>query len=166
MFTSCLRKLPTGKYISSPTALPFLKNSAVPVVPTRCVWYIDTTPGHDWLMGPVNELVQAAIAAGGIDATPIGRLAPFIEQMGTQPPAPGNAGYRKEFWWEREWRHAGAFALPERVIVLCPEAEFPVFRQAVGNQQGRMASFIDPRWGLEQIISRLTGYGSNDSDIL
>ena len=41
------------------------------------VWYIDITPGHDWLMGPVNELVQAAIAAGGIDATPIGRLIPF-----------------------------------------------------------------------------------------
>lgn len=27
-------------------------------------------------------------------------VAPFIEQMG-----PTTAGGRKEFWWEREWRH-------------------------------------------------------------
>ncbi len=130
------------------------------------MWYIDITPSHDWLMGPINELVDTAMAAGGIEETSISRLAPFFEQMGTQPPAGGNAGNRKEFWWEREWRHVGAFALPERVTVLCPEAEFPVFRHAVGIQQGRSASFIDPRWGLEQITSRLSGYGPEDSDIL
>jgi hypothetical protein len=41
------------------------------------VWYIDITPGHDWLTKPVDELVDEAIAGNGLDAHPIGRLAPF-----------------------------------------------------------------------------------------
>jgi hypothetical protein len=65
------------------------------------VWYIDITPGHDWLMGPINQMIDAAIENGGLDGSPIARLTPHIEQMGTQQ---GPGGYRKEFWWEREWR--------------------------------------------------------------
>lgn len=131
------------------------------------VWYIDITPGHDWLMGPINQLVDQALAAGGLDGNPIARLAPYIEQMGTHRDLAGNLNYRKEFWWEREWRRAGNFALPDHIIVLCPENEFPEFRQAVHDQPGfGTASFVDPRWGLEQIISRLSGYDAEDSDIL
>jgi len=131
------------------------------------VWYIDITPGHDWLMGPINELVNLAIATGGLDAAPIGKLTPFIEQMGTHRDAAGAIIYRKEFWWEREWRHVGNFGLPDHVIVLCPETEFAEFRQAVEDHPlFGTGSFVDPRWGLERIISRLSGYGAEDSDIL
>jgi hypothetical protein len=39
-------------------------------------------------------------------------LTPFIEQMG-----PTTNG-RKEFWWEREWRHVGHFRFePEHIVV-------------------------------------------------
>jgi hypothetical protein len=133
------------------------------------VWYVDITPGHDWLMGPVNGLLSEAIAANELDTAPIGKLAPFIEQMGTQPGTPGNPGYRKEFWWEREWRHVRTFRLPEHVIVLCPEDQFDDFGAVVddpGNLFLGTAKFVDPRWGLEQIISRLSGYRPQDSDIL
>ena len=67
---------------------------------------------------------------------------------------------RKEFWWEREWRHVGAFELPAHIIVLCPECELAAFCEAVDQQPGRSAAFIDARWGLEQIISRLAGYSA------
>jgi len=76
------------------------------------VWYLDITPGHDWLTGPIQELrdqaVQAATPPGGaveaelLAAAPILRLTPFIEQMG-----PTRDGGHKEFWWEREWRRVG-----------------------------------------------------------
>jgi len=131
------------------------------------VWYIDITPGHDWLMGPVNQLLDQAIASMDLAQTPIARLAPLIEQMGTRRNADGTLAYRKEFWWEREWRRAGNLGLPDRIIVLCPEVEFAEFQEAVaahplfGN-----ATFVEPRWGLEQIISRLAGFDAEDSDIL
>jgi hypothetical protein len=130
------------------------------------VWYVDITRGHDWLMQPVNDMIEAALDKGGIDAAPIGRLAPFIEQMGTQFGGGGNVIYRKEFWWEREWRRVGNFVLPGHVIVLCPEAEFAAFGTALGEQPGHTACFIDPHWGLEQIISRSAEYVAADSDIL
>jgi hypothetical protein len=131
------------------------------------VWYIDITPGHDWLMGPINQLIEQALEAGGLDGNPIARLAPYIEQMGTHRDFAGNVIYRKEFWWEREWRRVGNFALPSNVIVLCPEAEFSEFRELIEDVPlSGAASFLDPHWGLEQIISRLTGYDAEDSDIL
>jgi len=131
------------------------------------VWYIDITPGHDWLIGPINELVNQAAATGSFDIHPIARLAPHIEQMGTHTDMAGRLIYRKEFWWEREWRRAGNFGLPDHIIVLCPEGEFPEFQKAVDDQFLPVtASFVDPHWGLEQIISRLAGYKADDSDIL
>jgi hypothetical protein len=117
-------------------------------------------------MNPINDLIGQAIAAGSFDGSPISRLAPYIEQMGTRLDA-GAQSYRKEFWWEREWRRAGNVTLPNRVIVLCPEAEFAVFQQILDDHPlNGDAAFVDPRWGLEQIISRLSGYVADESDIL
>lgn len=120
------------------------------------VWYVDITPGHTWLMGPVNTLIDEAIASGHFDESSIASLAPFIEQMGTQL---GAGGYRKEFWWEREWRRCGDYLLPARVIVMCPEDEIPHFYQFIEHLEfAPRAEFIDPRWGLEQIISSLARF--------
>jgi hypothetical protein len=94
------------------------------------VWYLDITPGHDWLTGPIKELVAEAVS----NATPSGskepegfqlaeqpilRLTPFIEQMGP------TRERRKEFWWEREWRHVGdlRFATDDIVVVFAPVGE-------------------------------------------
>jgi hypothetical protein len=85
---------------------------------------------------------------------------PFIEQMGTFP-----GGSRKEFWWEREWRRVGHYALPDRVIGLCPESEIDDFRRSTANRVTEYA-FIDPRWGLERIIAHLAGFDEADVEIL
>jgi hypothetical protein len=131
------------------------------------VWYVDITPGHDWLTGPIDELVDATIATGDFDAYQISKLAPFIEQMGTRRDQQGNLKYRKEFWWEREWRHVGTMSLPDHVIVLCPEAEMADFKTKVDEwNSGYTATYVDPMWGLEQIVSRLAGYAAADSDML
>lgn len=84
--------------------------------------------GHEWLIKPVNKLIEQALKElkaqrddGDGDLVfgdyPVAKLTPFIEQMGTGP------GFRKEFWWEREWRHLGHYELPPRVIVIAPESE-------------------------------------------
>jgi hypothetical protein len=89
------------------------------------VWYTDITPGHDWLMNSVNQLIDSALdhlqqlRAGGDAVTTFGqyaiaKLTPFIEQMGSGP------NYRKEFWWEREWRYCGDMVLPLHFIVVAP----------------------------------------------
>jgi hypothetical protein len=131
------------------------------------VWYLDMTQGYRWLTHAVDELVDQALADGGnLDAHPIGRLAPFIEQMFTHRDEAGNVTRRKEFWWEREWRKVGTVTLPEHIIVLCPEEDFANFREVAAEVVYRTAVFIDPRWGLEQIISRLAGYPPEHSDIL
>lgn len=127
------------------------------------VWYLDTTPGAGriWLTHAVNQIVDEAIAAAAFPGSAIERLAPFIEQMGTW------GGHRKEFWWEREWRHCGNLQLPERVIILCPEDEHDAFKRLLaGVANPPLAAFVDPRWGLEQIISRLAGFTAADTDML
>jgi hypothetical protein len=86
------------------------------------VWYLDITPGHDRLTGPIQELrdqaVQAATPPGGaveaelLAAAPILRLTPFIEQM--RPTRDGH----KEFWWQREWRRVGDLVVAPHDIVV------------------------------------------------
>lgn len=74
--------------------------------------------------------------------------------MGSGPRSAGGT-YRKEFWWEREWRKKGDFLLPDTYIIIAPETrhgEFDVYNQAV----------IDPNWGLEAIIARLAGFAAAD----
>jgi hypothetical protein len=126
------------------------------------VWYVDITPGHDWPSNHINKLVENAIGAGNFAQSEIAKLTPLIEQMGTGE----EHGYRKEFWWEREWRHVGDFRLPKRIIVLCPEAEFEQFQHANdGSCIDYDAHFVDPHWSLEQIIARLAGFTQADVDI-
>lgn len=120
------------------------------------IWYLDATPrttGKDWLTKPWNDLIDAAIATKNFDSQPVAKLTPFVEQMGTWP----SSGTRKEFWWEREWRHVGDFVLPDHFMVLCPEEDHgDVQQHAIG------LPLIDPRWSLEQIIGHLAQFDPRD----
>lgn len=115
------------------------------------VWYLDMTIGHDWLTNDLDRIVDGEIVAGNFLQSSIAKLTPFIEQMGTW----GNS--RKEFWWEREWRHVGNFKLPPRFIGLCPESEI-VSLERLCDSSSQVGKFIDPSWGLEEIIGHLAGF--------
>lgn len=128
------------------------------------VWYTDITAGarHDWLMKPVNQLIDEAIQdvqsrrkRGELTAHfkdyPIAKLAPFVEQMGS------GSGYRKEFWWEREWRHRGDYLLPPRFIIIAPQDEHDDIAK-VAEGKWLAPVLIDARWGLEDIIGHLAGF--------
>jgi Putative abortive phage resistance protein AbiGi, antitoxin len=131
------------------------------------VWYLDITPGHNWLTEPIRELLEQAKA----DATPpraadpdpeqladapILRLTPFVEQMGP------TRTYRKEFWWEREWRRVGdlAFNLHDIVVVFAPEGEHRAIQEQLEQLEQlettalyrtTMPAFVDAQWGLERM---------------
>lgn len=121
------------------------------------IWYVDMTPGRDWVLRNAIEglrdalLAQARADRENFHTYALARLFPFMEQMGTWP----TRGSRKEFWWEREWRHAGHLDLPESGLIwLCPEDEI----QAINERAEReLKPWIDPRWGLEEIIAHLGG---------
>ncbi len=133
------------------------------------VWYLDITPGHNWLTNPINTLVQTNIENPGGDSRGILEISPFMEQMGTRQQTgdgPGEQGYRKEFWWEREWRHVGNFSLPPRYIVLCPKRSIPALRGIIEELDEFAApnkySFVDPMWSLEMIIGKLAGFSGSE----
>lgn len=132
------------------------------------VWYLDITPGHDWLTNPVNNLVREAVKTGDFDRQDIATLTPLIEQMGTHAAESGEEGtsYKKEFWWEREWRHVGDFRLPNRYIVLCPSEDICAVEAAVEEldefERPQKVSYVDPRWSLEMIIGKLAGLSGSD----
>lgn len=130
------------------------------------VWYLDITPGHDWLTPPINSLVEdvrTELARAESDAAELAqssailKLTPFIEQMG-----PMNSGGRKEFWWEREWRHVGdlGFHPFDIVVVFAPEGEHDELEDELKESEtgysGRMMpTFVDVKWGLERMISAM-----------
>lgn len=127
------------------------------------VWYLDITPGHDWLTQPVEKLKLQALEAAKHSVTgetqqwalanqPILKLTPFIEQMGPTRRA------RKEFWWEREWRHAGDFCFDAShlVTILAPEDAHDTL-DAELDALGRRVPVVDPRWGQERMIAALSG---------
>ncbi|GHG38361.1 abortive infection system antitoxin AbiGi family protein [Streptomyces albogriseolus] len=127
------------------------------------VWYLDITPGHEWLTTPVNNMVNQVReiakdpSEGGVDAAAAAdvlRLTPFIEQMGNP------VGTRKEFWWEREWRHVGDFHFHPRdlVVVFAPEEDHDELEDHLAEliQRGRRPHLVDARWGLERMIAALT----------
>lgn len=124
------------------------------------VWYVDITPGHTWISTHINALVDDALQAGDFDSSPLASVVPFIEQMGSQ-----QGGYRKEFWWEREWRHKGDWLLPSRVLVLCPEADIECYAD-IASLSPYHGVFIDPRWGLERIIATLAGFAADDTELV
>lgn len=87
---------------------------------------------------------------------PILQLTPFIDQMGNP------SGIRKEFWWEREWRHVGhlQFAATDLVVVFAPEYEHGTLRGFLARHPGyeaTMPQFVDAQWGLERMIGTLAG---------
>jgi len=87
----------------------------------------------------------------------IAKLAPFIEQMGHQL-----GSYRKEFWWEREWRKVGNFCLPNRYLIIAPQAEHASMLAVANDGGDKRASAIDANWGLEEIIGRLAGFKDDE----
>jgi hypothetical protein len=138
------------------------------------IWYTDITPAapgqwRNWLMNEVNALVDQGFQyvvdrrAGGdhritFGELPIGRLAPFIDQMGSGVNAQTGVPYRKEFWWEREWRIRGPLTLPDQLIVIAPVAEHQRFRDLAHDPPNYVAKLIDASWGLEEIIGHLAGF--------
>lgn len=131
------------------------------------VWYVDMTPGgHEWLIKDVWSLVDRAIERrlSTFNQDPIARIAPFVEGMGSWRDDPRA---RKEFWWEREWRHMGdlTFPLEEVAVILCPEADMAAFEEVNGASspgEGRRVPLVDPCWGLEHIIATLAGVPEDD----
>lgn len=131
------------------------------------VWYLDITPGHDWLTKPIEQLIDGAVrtatpdgAAAPYPATlasaPALRLAPFIDQMGTP------SGTRKEFWWEREWRHVGdlRFTAKDLVVVFAPEHDHGALRDSLAGDpdyEEVLPRLVDVQWGLERMIATLAG---------
>lgn len=152
------------------------------------VWYLDITPGHDWLTNAVNSLVEisrrgesvsinspppdvtGALAKGPVPANdPILQITPFIEQMG-----PIGGGSKKEFWWEREWRKVGDFTFSATyshvVAAFVPEADHDTFRNELAVALVKTLDWVeskipllDPEWGLERMIARLAHV--DDADV-
>jgi Putative abortive phage resistance protein AbiGi, antitoxin len=122
------------------------------------VWYVDCTPGRHWeIKHALDELRDEALASGDISGHPLMKVLPFIEQMGDWR---SSGGTRKEFWWEREWRHRGdfAFTYAPAALVLCPEAEileFSTVRMTTGGRLELPYRAIDPSWSLDRMIAHL-----------
>jgi Putative abortive phage resistance protein AbiGi, antitoxin len=120
------------------------------------VWYVDTTPGRDWTIANTLDYLRDAAAEHAradredFHTYTFAKLFPFMEQMGTWPQG------RKEFWWEREWRHVGHLSLPPvGVIWLCPAADIDAVTARAGYE---LKPWIDPTWGLEEIIAHLADF--------
>ena len=132
------------------------------------VWYLDISQGvrrGEWLTKPVNRLVDAAEASATdgpvLASADILLLTPFIEQMGI------TADGRKEFWWEREWRHVGEFSFePEHIVAaFAPEDQQASLRdklKEVTDDWYDDLTFIDVSWGLERIVGALANIDPGD----
>jgi hypothetical protein len=160
----CLtQKIPKRQFRFSCYGLAFAKMGAR-AKGVNPVWYVDITPGHEWLMNPINELIERTHRERKkFRRTPLAKICPFIEQMGSGPGTSGY-GYRKEFWWEREWRYNGdfKFSWSEVVFGLCPEhriEEFESMEEKIesADEEGHKIKFVDPKWSLERIIAHLAG---------
>lgn len=159
-----LEKIDDRDYQFAPYGIAITKKLAR-IKDVNPVWYIDITPGRDWLMTPINKLINQT--NGDFDDSPISQITPFIEQMGTGPNRSTGTRYRKEFWWEREWRHVCNFALPDHIIIICPDENDSHRKfEDMAAKLGHSAKCIDPSWGLEKIIARLAGFRDKDIDIL
>jgi hypothetical protein len=89
--------------------------------------------------------------------SPISKIAPFIEQMG--PVGTEGARRRREFAWEREWRHHGDlhFDWRDLVAVFAPEHRHASFQDLLDERgmAAELLNLLDPRWGLERMIGEL-----------
>jgi hypothetical protein len=140
------------------------------------VWYVDMTGGaasHGWdIVKALDRLRDGVVAddrAGRSDfhSHDLARLFPFIEAMGSWP-----GRNPKEFWWEREWRHRGDLDLGPlwaKIIWLSPADSHADFQRRVEatTPAGEVPSrvFIDPTWGLEEIIAKLAGLADEDISV-
>jgi hypothetical protein len=124
------------------------------------VWYLDITPGHDFLTNSVDKMIEAAREEGGFRESPLARICPFMEQMGTGTRSVDGRSYQKEFWWEREWRHVGNFHFGESDIAFgfAPEDYIDEFEELMHRPKRRNVRFVDPRWSTERMIAHLARY--------
>jgi hypothetical protein len=131
------------------------------------VWYshmaLKKGEWTDFPIASINELIATAVGRATVDGAvdsnrlstePIFKLTPFFEQMGYTPDT------RKEFWWEREWRHIGDYHLPQArqlVAVLAPADDHEHFRADLAgiDEQYSQRPILDPRWGLERMIAAM-----------
>lgn len=140
------------------------------------VWYLDMTKPptgyRDFLTNAVNQMVKeaetSAIPSGATESdlarlaeAPVLRLTPFIEQMGR------SGEVRKEFWWEREWRHVGdlRFEAIDIVAVFAPSADHDNIRRELSAEPDYLARtppLIDASWGLERMIGGIVGVPDAD----
>lgn len=139
------------------------------------VWYMNKS-SLDWNKNPgmyIRTMIDDAVTrsrreSGEIDANllrgeQIFRITPFVEEMGRSM-----TGVPKEFWWEREWRHVGDYPLnfPSRIVaILAPEVEHDSLRQELEDHGGLerwvARPMVDPRWGLERMISAMSRINSD-----
>lgn len=125
------------------------------------IWYLDMTPGHNWLTVPVDRLRDEAVAEASRTSSslanfPVARLLPFMEQMGP------TSNTRKEWWWEREWRHVGhrSFGWTDVVAILAPSGEHEEILAEMATYarpEYPRPPILDPTWGLERMITALRG---------
>jgi hypothetical protein len=114
------------------------------------VWYVSMLAGQRdrWEIATALDALRdaAAAAPGGLRASPAGKILPFCEQMGTWSPT-----NKKEFSWEREWRHLGDFHFnsSDVALVFCPEIDITEF-EATGEYRA-----VDPSWSLEGMVDHL-----------
>jgi hypothetical protein len=130
------------------------------------VWYVDMTPGHDFLTNNLNRLMSRGFSGSAFTDPDIEAVLPFCEHMGSGAKFAGGT-YRKEFWWEREWRRAGKspLVLPLPFLALCPEDEIPYFTKVAESAKlGELVRLVDPAWSLEQIIARLAAFPAHTVD--
>jgi len=132
------------------------------------VWYIDKTVGRRWLHGPdgsdrpLNRLIEKT-PPGTFYRNPMCEICPLIEPMGTWERR------QREFYWEREWRKRGSlsFQLKDLAFGLCPEEEIEYFEEWAKELRGHSRRkyplrFVDPTWGLEEILAVLSGMEWSD----
>lgn len=128
------------------------------------VWYVDMTTngGREWEEArALDALRDRSVGTGDFHASPEAKIMPFFEHMGTWPTS------RKEFWWEREWRHRGDLDLApiwEKIIWLAPEGEHGSIASLICREEpgAYRPTLIDPNWGIEHIIARLCGLANED----
>jgi hypothetical protein len=132
------------------------------------VWYIDKTPGRRWLHGnlgdnnPLNKLIED-VRPEVFHCAPIAEITPFIEPMGTW------ATGQREFYWEREWRSRGdvPFGPDDVAFGFCPEGDIAPFEEWVRGRpefetRKYPLRFMDPSWGMEEILAVLSGIDWKD----
>lgn len=116
------------------------------------------TSGQTWRIKYVWNLIVREKRAGTFLSSDIAQIAPFVETMGYVRTG------RKESWWEREWRHREdfIFGYADIALGLCHEDridEFETFMAGIARRRdpdAGLVRFVDQRWGLEDIIDRLS----------